>query len=115
MGMESILNHLEDWKALYAGRPADVIDGGEIWPPSTPAQQRPRLPSRLQGWELLTPLHTISPTTPRLIDTGLCAHSRTESAQGDARSVSSIASMEGHERVSMRASINNAWVKLDEY
>jgi hypothetical protein len=117
-GMEFILDHLEDWKALYAGR---LIDGGERWPPSTPTQQRerpsrqPRLPSRLQGYELLTPLRSLSPTTPQFIDTGLPAHSRTESAQGDARSVSSIASMEGQERASMRASINNAWVKLNEY
>ncbi|KAJ3453636.1 hypothetical protein MRS44_017883 [Fusarium solani] len=33
----------------------------------------------------------------------------------DARSVSSIASMEGQERASIWASINNAWIKLNEY
>lgn len=128
-GMEFILDHLEDWKALYGENPAHVVDGDERSPPSTPTQLRerpsrqPRLPSRLQGCELLTPLRhhsqreasVLSPTTPRLIDTALPAHSRTEYVQGDARSVSSIASMEGQERASMRASINNAWVKLNEY
>ena len=43
------------------------------------------------------------------------AHSRNEYVQSDVRSVSSIASMEGQERASIRASINNAWIKLNEY
>ncbi|KAI8663601.1 Dimer-Tnp-hAT domain-containing protein [Fusarium keratoplasticum] len=45
----------------------------------------------------------------------LPAHSREDYLQGDARSMSNIASMEGQERASIRASINNAWIKLNEY
>jgi hypothetical protein len=107
-GMEFILDHLEDWKALYGERPAHVVDDGKRSPPWTPTQLRerpsrqPRLPSRLQGCELLTPLRhhsqmeaSVLPTTERCIDAVLPAHSRSEYVQGDARSVSSIASMRG--------------------
>ncbi|KFA66570.1 hypothetical protein S40285_09751 [Stachybotrys chlorohalonatus IBT 40285] len=45
----------------------------------------------------------------------LPAYSRNEYMQSDVHSVSSIASMEGQEQASIRASINNAWIKLNEY
>ena len=84
--------------------------------------RRPRLPSRLQGYEI-TPLRRRRETallahplaSPQFDEDALPAHSREDYLQGDARSVSNIASMEGQERASIRASINNAWIKLNEY
>ncbi|KAG7420659.1 Frequency clock protein [Fusarium oxysporum f. sp. raphani] len=81
-----------------------------------------RLPSRLQGFEI-TPLHrrretvlSACPSTSPLFNEGaLPVHSRGDYLQDDARSVSNIASMEGQERASIRASINAAWIKLNEY
>ena len=84
--------------------------------------RQPRLPSRLQGYEI-TPLRRRRETalpahplaSPQFNEDALPAHSREDYLQGDARSVSNIASMEGQERASIRASINNAWIKLNEY
>jgi hypothetical protein len=134
-GMEFILDHLEDWKALYKEEPAylaveaGLANQGERSPSPTPSQIRERpsrqskLPSRFQGCAILAPLRrhcqteapARSPVAPRFDEAALPAHSRNEYMQSDVRSVSSIASMEGQERASIRASINNAWIKLNEY
>ncbi|KAJ4177532.1 hypothetical protein NW767_015096, partial [Fusarium falciforme] len=144
-GMEFILEHLEDWRVLYEDETAHLaaevrhtILGEEPEPatgvkstsarPSAVGQTRerpsrqPRLPSRLQGYEI-TPLRRRRETalpahplaSPQFNEDALPAHSREDYLQGDARSVSNIASMEGQERASIRASINNAWIKLNEY
>ncbi|KAJ3454761.1 hypothetical protein MRS44_013361 [Fusarium solani] len=144
-GMEFILEHLEDWRVLYEDETAHLaaevrhtIQGEEPEPatgvkstsarPSAVGQTRerpsrqPRLPSRLQGYEI-TPLRRRRETalpahplaSPQFNEDALPAHSREDYLEGDARSVSNIASMEGQERASIRASINNAWIKLNEY
>ncbi|KAH7464971.1 hypothetical protein FOMA001_g16996 [Fusarium oxysporum f. sp. matthiolae] len=144
-GMEYILEHLEDWKLLCEDETANhateerrraqgeglesVADTKSMSArPSVVGQTRERplrqsrLPSRLQGFEI-TPLHrrretvlSACPSTSPLFNEGaLPVHSRGDYLQDDARSVSNIASMEGQERASIRASINAAWIKLNEY
>ncbi|KAG6996097.1 putative AC transposase [Fusarium oxysporum f. sp. conglutinans] len=144
-GMEFVLEHLEDWKVLYEDETANsaleerrMIQGEEpelaIGVKSTPARpstvgqirERPsrqsRLPSRLHGYEI-TPLHrrreTALPARPltslQFNEDALPVHSREDYLHDDARSMSNIASMEGQERASIRASINTAWIKLNEY
>ncbi|KAM5529114.1 transposase-like protein [Fusarium oxysporum f. sp. phaseoli] len=144
-GMEYILEHLEDWRLLYEDETANHAteerhraQGEELESvadtksmsarPSVVGQTRERplrqsrLPSRLQGFEI-TPLHhrretvlSACPSTSPLFNEGaLPVHSRGDYLQDDARSVSNIASMEGQERASIRASINAAWIKLNEY
>ena len=121
-GIEFILDHLEDWKTLYEERPEP-----SSYPILSQTRERPprqsRLPSRLQSCEVLSPLrlhfHTeasacLSAATS-FNETALPAHSRHEYVQNEARSVSSISSMERQERANIRTSINNAWVKLNEY
>jgi hypothetical protein len=143
--MEFVLEHLEDWKVLYEDKTANsateerrithgeepgMATGVKSIParPSTvgQTQERPsrqsRLPSRLQGYEV-TPLHrrreTSLPVRPltslRFNEDVLPVHSREDYLHDDARSTSNIASMEGQERASIRASINTAWIKLNEY
>ncbi|KAH7471326.1 hypothetical protein FOMA001_g12966 [Fusarium oxysporum f. sp. matthiolae] len=81
-----------------------------------------RLPSRLQGFEI-TPLHrrretvlSARPSTcPSFNEGALPVHSRGDYPQDDARSVSNIASTEGQERASIRASINASRIKPNEY
>ncbi|KAL9561281.1 hypothetical protein ACKAV7_014743 [Fusarium commune] len=114
-GMEYILDHLEDWRLLYEDETANH------------ATEESR---RAQGEELglvagyeITPLHrrretalSACPSTSPLFNEGaLPVHSQGDYLQDDARSVSNIASMEGQERASIRASINAAWIKLNEY
>ncbi|KAI8416996.1 hypothetical protein FOFC_03309 [Fusarium oxysporum] len=132
-GMEYILEHLEDWKLLYEDETANHATEERHTKsmsarPSVVGQTRERplrqsrLPSRLQGFEI-TPLHrrretvlSACPSTSPLFNEGaLPVHSRGDYLQDDARSVSNIASMEGQERASIRASINAAWIKLNEY
>ncbi|SCO91193.1 uncharacterized protein FRV6_15321 [Fusarium oxysporum] len=144
-GMEYILEHLEDWKLLYEDETANHAteerrraQGEELESVADTksmsarlsvvgqTRERPlrqsRLPSRLQGFEI-TPLHrrretvlSACPSTSPLFNEGaLPVHSRGDYLQDDARSVSNIASMEGQERASIRASINAAWIKLNEY
>ncbi|KAJ4177669.1 hypothetical protein NW767_015066 [Fusarium falciforme] len=143
--MEFIMEHLEGWRVLYedeaghlAAEVRHTIQGEEPEPatgvkstyarPPAVGQTRerlsrqPRLPSRLQGYEI-TPLRRRRDTgrpanphaSPQFNEDALPAHSREDYLQGDARSVSNIASMEGQERASISASINNAWIKLNEY
>ncbi|KAH7471339.1 hypothetical protein FOMA001_g13372 [Fusarium oxysporum f. sp. matthiolae] len=144
-GMEFVLEHLEDWKVLYEDETADpaaeewlTTQGEEAGPamgvtstlsrPPTVGQirERPsrqsRLPSRLQGYEITplrrrreTTLPARPPASSQFNEDALPVHSREDYLQDDARSVSNIASMEGQERASIRASINNAWIKLNEY
>lgn len=144
-GMEFILEHLEDWKVLYEDETADpaaeewyTTQGEEARPamgvtsklsrPPTVGQirERPsrqsRLPSRLQGYEITplrrrreTTLPARPPASSQFNEDALPVHSREDYLQDDARSVSNIASMEGQERASIKASINNAWIKLNEY
>jgi hypothetical protein len=144
-GMEFVLEHLEDWKVLYEDEIADpaaeerhTTQGEEAGPamgvkstfarPPTVGQirERPsrqsRLPSRLQGYEITplrrrreTTLPARPPTSSQFNEDALPVHSREDYLQDDARSVSNIASMEGQERASIKASINNAWIKLNEY
>ncbi|KAJ3454695.1 hypothetical protein MRS44_013295 [Fusarium solani] len=144
-GMEFILEHLEDWRALYDGKSAhlaaevgqrsqgeepELAMGVKSTSARSPAvgqtrerpSRQPRLPSRLQGCEI-TPLRRRRDTgrpahphaSPQFNEDALPAQSRNDYLQGDARSISTIASMEGQERVSIKASINNAWIKLNEY
>ncbi|KAI8401357.1 hypothetical protein FOFC_18226 [Fusarium oxysporum] len=144
-GMEYILEHLEDWRLLYEDETANHAteerrraQGEELESVADTksmsarpfvvgqTRERPlrqsRLPSRLQGFEI-TPLHrrretvlSACPSTSPLFNEGaLPVHSRGDYLQDDARSVSNIASMEGQERASIRASINAAWIKLNEY
>ncbi|KAJ3455064.1 hypothetical protein MRS44_013664 [Fusarium solani] len=127
-GMEFILEHLEDWRVLYEDETAHLaaevrhtIQGEGPEPatgvkstsarPSAVGQARerpsrqPRLPSRLQGYEI-TPLRRRRETalpahqlaSPQFNEDALPAHSREDYLQSDARSVSNIASMEGQER-----------------
>jgi hypothetical protein len=144
-GMEFVLEHLEDWKVLYEDEAADpaaeewcTTQGEEAGPamgvtsalsrPPTVRQirERPsrqsRLPSRLQGYEITplrrrreTTLPARPPASTQFNEDALPVHSREDYLQDDARSVSNIASMEGQERASIKASINNAWIKLNEY
>ncbi|KAF5701032.1 hypothetical protein FMUND_14071 [Fusarium mundagurra] len=144
-GMEFVLEHLEDWKVLYEDETADpaaeewyTTQGEEAGPamgvtstlsrPPTVGQirERPsrqsRLPSRLQGYEITplrrrreTTLPARPPASSQFNKDALPVHSREDYLQDDARSVSNIASMEGQERASIKASINNAWIKLNEY
>ncbi|KAK7583401.1 hypothetical protein V3481_012690 [Fusarium oxysporum f. sp. vasinfectum] len=144
-GMEFVLEHLEDWKVLYEDEAADpaaeewyTTQGEEAGPamgvtstllrPPTVRQirERPsrqsRLPSRLQGYEITplrrrreTTLPARPPASSQFNEDALPVHSRGDYLQDDARSVSNIASMEGQERASIKASINNAWIKLNEY
>jgi hypothetical protein len=144
-GMEFVLEHLEDWKVLYEDETADpaaeewyTTQGEEAGPamgvtstlsrPPTVGQirERPsrqsRLPSRLQGYEITplrrrreTTLPARPPASSQFNEDALPVHSREDYLQDDARSVSNIASMEGQERASIKASINNAWIKLNEY
>lgn len=144
-GMEFVLENLEDWKALYNnetansateerrmihGEEPELATGVKSIParPSTVGQTRERpsrqsrLPSRLQGYEI-TPLHrrreTDLParpiTSPQFNENALPVHSREDYLHDDARPMSNIASMEGQEHASIRASINSAWIKLNEY
>jgi hypothetical protein len=144
-GMEFVLEHLEDWRVLYEDQTADpaaekryTTQGEEAGPAMgvTPTlsrqptvgqiRERPsrqsRLPSRLQGYEITplrrrreTALPARPPASSQFNEDALPAHSREDYLQDDARSMSNIASMEGQERASIRASINNAWIKLNEY
>jgi hypothetical protein len=144
-GMEFVLEHLEDWRVLYEDQTADsaaeeryTTQGEEAGPamgvtPTLPRQptvgqirERPsrqsRLPSRLQGYEITplrrrreTALPARPPASSQFNEDALPVHSREDYLQDDARSMSNIASMEGQERASIRASINNAWIKLNEY
>ncbi|KAJ0126493.1 hypothetical protein HZ326_30403 [Fusarium oxysporum f. sp. albedinis] len=132
-GMEFVLEHLEDWRVLYEDETADpaaeeryTTQGEEAGPAMgvTPTlsrqptvgqiRERPsrqsRLPSRLQGYEI-TPLRrrreTALPARPpaslQFNEDALPVHSREDYLQDDARSMSNIASMEGQERASIRA------------
>ncbi|KAL7755641.1 hypothetical protein ACKLNR_014168 [Fusarium oxysporum f. sp. zingiberi] len=144
-GMEFVLEHLEDWRVLYEDQTADpaaeekyTTQGEEAGPAMgvTPTlsrqptvgqiRERPsrqsRLPSRLQGYEITplrrrreTALPARPPASSQFNEDALPVHSREDYLQDDARSMSNIASMEGQERASIRASINNAWIKLNEY
>ncbi|KAF4337460.1 hypothetical protein FBEOM_8660, partial [Fusarium beomiforme] len=144
-GMEFVLEHLEDWRVLYKDQTADpaaeeryTSQGEEAGPAMgvTPTlsrqptvgqiRKRPsrqsRLPSRLQGYEITplrrrreTTLPARPPASSQFNEDALPVHSREDYLQDDARSMSNIASMEGQERASIRASINNAWIKLNEY
>ncbi|KAF5701051.1 hypothetical protein FMUND_14060 [Fusarium mundagurra] len=144
-GMEFVLEHLEDWKVLYEDETADpaaeewyTTQREEAGPamgvtstlsrPPTVGQirERPsrqsRLPSRLQGYEITplrrrreTTLPARPPASSQFNEDALPVHSREDYLQDDARSVSNIASMEDQERASIKASINNAWIKLNEY
>ncbi|KAJ4175316.1 hypothetical protein NW754_16783 [Fusarium falciforme] len=144
-GMEFILEHLEDWRALYdeesahlaaevgqrsQGEEPELVMGVKFTSAQSPAvgqtrerpSRQPRLPSRLQGCEI-TPLRRRRDTglpahphaSPQFNEDALPAHSRNDYLQSDARFMSTIASMEGQERASIKASINNAWIKLNEY
>jgi hypothetical protein len=55
------------------------------------------------------------PASSQFNKDALPAYSREDYLQDDAYLVSNIASMKGQECASIRASINNAWVKLNEY
>ncbi|EXM13884.1 hypothetical protein FOTG_17684 [Fusarium oxysporum f. sp. vasinfectum 25433] len=144
-GMAFVLEHLEDWKVLYEDETADpaaeeryTTRGEEAGPAMgvTPTlsrqptvgqiRERPsrqsRLPSRLQGYEITplrrrreTALPARPPASSQFNEDALPVHSREDYLQDDARSMSNIASIEGQERASIRASINNAWIKLNEY
>jgi hypothetical protein len=113
--MEFILDHLEDWKALYEEElahlavEAGLASQGERSPSPTLSQIRKRpslqskLPSRFQGCAILAPLRrhcqteapAHAPVAPRFDEAALPAHSRNEYVQCHVRSASSIASMEG--------------------
>ncbi|RFN44005.1 transposase-like protein [Fusarium flagelliforme] len=144
-GMEFVLERLEDWRVLYEDQTADpaaeeryTTQGEEAGPAMgvTPTlsrqptvgqiRERPsrqsRLPSRLQGYDITplrrrreTALPARPPASSQFNEDALPVHSREDYLQDDARSMSNIASMEGQERASIRASINNAWIKLNEY
>jgi hypothetical protein len=144
-GMEFVLEHLEEWKALY-DNPATVfaaelasqqpsepfLQGPGLdsmsrpSTPTTPAKDRParqsRLPQHLQGFEVATPLRqqqrrhrqpdTATATTTQFNESALPDHIRSTYT---AQSVSRISNLAADERTYMRACINNAWVKLNEY
>ncbi|KAF4966507.1 hypothetical protein FSARC_5821 [Fusarium sarcochroum] len=141
-GMEFVLEHFENWKTLYEDETADTVadtvaEGRytgqeEEAEPATGAtstlSRSPTVgeirerPSRLQGYEI-TPLRRRRETalparqaaSSQFNEDALPVHSREDYLQDDACSVSNIASMEGQERASIRASINNAWIKLNNY
>jgi hypothetical protein len=93
-GMEYVLEHLETLKGLYHDESADQITAAAreaIWPqPSRPTRRRHRQPRRYN-------------------ESTLPEYAR--AAYTDARAVN----MQEREKAFMRASINNAWVKLDQY
>ncbi|KAJ4072455.1 hypothetical protein NW761_014906 [Fusarium oxysporum] len=81
-----------------------------------------RLPSRFQGYEITplrrrreTTLPARPPASSQFNEDALPVHSREDYLQDDTRSVSNIVSMEGQDRASIKASANNAWIKLNEY
>ncbi|KAJ0129174.1 hypothetical protein HZ326_27731 [Fusarium oxysporum f. sp. albedinis] len=90
--MEFILEHLKDWKVLYKDETANLA-----------MEER----------------HIIQGDEPELAigfnKDALPIYSREDYLHGDARSTSNIVSMESQERASVRASINTAWIKLNEY
>ena len=138
-GMEFVLEHLEEWKALYddpatelaaelasqqPSEPLLPVYGPDSAPrpstPTTPARDRPtrqsRLPQHLQGFEVGTPLSQQrrhrQPAATRFNESALPDHTRSSYT---ARSVSRVSTLAADERTYLRASINNAWVKLNEY
>ena len=144
-GMEFILEHLEEWKALYnnpatelaaelaSQQPIEPFSPGPTpdlaLQPSTPTMQardRPvrqsRLPQHLQGFEVITPSRQQQRRHQQLATTVTAADRFNEDALPDhdcstyqAQSVSRISSLAVDERAYMRACINNAWSKLNEY
>ena len=141
-GMEFILEHLEDWKALYDEEPEDfaaematVREGSPSSlgqsPVSTPMlsvratqnrkqpNRQTKPPSKPHDRQIAPPSQRSSRAPQnlgrRFNQDALPEHTREEYTSATAHSVSMIASMQGRERASIRASINNAWIKLDEY
>jgi hAT family C-terminal dimerisation region len=126
-GMEFVLEHLEDWKAVYNEVPllpddltAETSSSPEL--SSRPANgdrlSRQRKPSsKAQDNQAASTSQSRSEGTHRssrpFNESALPEHTREEYTR--VRSVSLIDTMEATERESIRVSINNAWEKLDEY
>ncbi|RKK83581.1 hypothetical protein BFJ68_g17426 [Fusarium oxysporum] len=123
--MEFVLESLEDWKVLKvlyedetpnsATEERRLIQGEEP-ELATCVKSTPARPSTVgQTRERPSPLPARPLTSPQFNENALPVHSREDYLHDDARSMSNLASMEGQERASIRASINTAWIKLNEY
>ena len=123
--MEFLLDHFEDWKLLYNEEPADLAadlraspPGLGLGSPPTRRGERPvrqsRPPRHLEGYELSTPSQRQpGQRASRFNEAALPEHTQAEYT--NAQAVSMIENMQENERAYMRASINNAWLKLDYY
>lgn len=99
-GMEFLLDHLEAWKSLYEEKIPDQL----LESASQHTQHQLRRSTRQGGRSGRQSLLFNEAALPRHIKASYTSLSN-----------SSINDMQSDERAHMRASITNAWVKLDEY
>jgi hypothetical protein len=113
-GIEYLLEHLEMWKALYEEETADlVMESASQHLSQRPmtgnnpneAQQQSQRPRRRRDRQS-------QQSQPSFNESALPRHARAAYTTIDD---SSINDMQADERAYMRASITNAWVKLDQY
>jgi hypothetical protein len=112
-GMEYVLEHLEEWKFLYDDPPTDPAADKGI-----PGQERsPRADKTLEDSPVRTPMprrlrdrpqQLSRRFGPRFNEAALPLHARVEYT-------SAFESLGTEERAHVKASINNAWAKLEEY
>lgn len=136
-GIEFILEHLENWKILYNLKPSNLAAGNApsgvsdapspAWSSSTtpgggrPTQRLRRIPERYQDCDLSGNSRRrrcdTRPTSRRgsFNPDALPEHTRAAYILQQPIEVSLIDALRDPERESIRTSINNAWVKLDEY
>lgn len=129
VGMEYLLEHLEDWKGFYGEVTAETISEtnlGDLEPigtPSTPVGEsvgRPsrarRLPARFDEDQVYVPQQRSQ--TSRFTESALPEHSQTEyftMGKPPASEILQKSTLPADHRSYIRASINNGWKKLDEY
>ena len=100
-GMEYVMEQLEDWKTLYLEETAALPPLEPQSPePIRQLRQRQRLPQA---------------AGQRFNEAALPGHTRAAYTTLEVRSVSMIGQLQDDERIQVRACINNAWVKLDQY
>lgn len=120
-GMEYILEQLEDWRALYLPESEDLaaetidLQASLATSPDPDPYRQPRLstrPSRPRTRRSATsrPASRHEDRASRYQADALPRHATSEYLPN-----SGIANMQPDERAYIRASINNAWLKLDEY
>ncbi len=109
-GMEFVLEHLESLRALYIDETVDSVrDSASQLPPADiipeRAQRQSQRASRRAGRQAQPSLQFNEDALPR----------HTRATYTDPRSINNIANMLPDEKAYMRASVNNAWLKLNQY